>query len=66
MSEPTYLQGDAIANAITTYAIQEVECNCGHLQEIDTEEEYSHGETKWFGKWVCTECNDVNESEGWY
>ena len=67
MSEPMYLQGDTIALKNSSYAVQEVECSyCQHLQEIDTEEEYSHGETTWYGEWTCTKCNEFHISEGWY
>ena len=66
MSEPQYLSGDPIALANTTYGTQEVECDCGNSQEIETEEEYSHGDTTWYGEWVCTKCNESHTSEGWY
>lgn len=67
MSEPMWLQGDTIALKNPSYAVQEVECSyCQHLQEIDTEEEYSHGETTWYGEWTCTKCNEFHISEGWY
>ena len=67
MSEPMWLQGDTIALSNPSYAVQEVECSyCGHLQEIDTEEEFSHGETTWYGEWTCTKCNEFHISEGWY
>lgn len=66
MSEPMWLQGDTIALSNTSYAVQEVECDCGNLQEIDVEEEHKHGETTWYGEWTCTKCNEHRESEGWY
>ena len=66
MSEPMYLQGDTIALSNTGYAVQEVECDCGNLQEIDTEEQHAHGETTWYGEWTCTKCNEFHISEGWY
>jgi hypothetical protein len=67
MSEPMYMQGDTIATSKTGYATQEVECTtCGNLQEMEVQEEYSHGETTWYVEWTCTKCNDWNNSDGWY
>lgn len=66
MSEPMYLQGDTIALSNTGYAVQEVECDCGNLQEIDVEEQYAHGDTTWYGEWTCTKCNEFHTSDGWY
>ena len=67
MSEPMYLQGDTIALRNAGYATQEIECSrCGRETTIDVEEEYSHGETTWYGEWTCTKCNEFHISEGWY
>lgn len=66
MSEPMWLQGDSVALMDTSYGVQEVECDCGNLQEIDVEQEYKHNETTWWGEWTCTNCNEHHESEGWY
>jgi len=67
MSEPMYMQGDTIATSKTGYATQEVECTaCGNLQEMEVQEEYSHGETTWYVEWTCTKCTDWNNSDGWY
>jgi uncharacterized ParB-like nuclease family protein len=66
MSEPIYMQGDTIATTYTSTNTQEVECQCGNLQEIDVEEFLSHGTTTWYGEWTCTKCNDWNNSDGWY
>lgn len=66
MSEPMWFQGDSIALMNRSYAVQEVECDCGNLQEIDVEEEHKHGDTTWWGEWVCTNCNEHHQSHGWY
>lgn len=67
MSEPMYMQGDPIALGNTSEGTQEVECeDCGNLTEVETEEEYSHGDTTWYAEWVCPKCNESHTTQGWY
>lgn len=66
MSEPMYLQGDTIALGNSSYATQEVECECGLTMEIEVQEEYSHGETTFYAEWNCPTCDEHHTTEGWY
>ena len=67
MSEPMYLQGDTIARSNPHFIIQDLECgDCTLEQEVEVQEEYSHGETTWYAEWTCANCNEYNEREGWY
>jgi hypothetical protein len=68
MSEPMWLGGDSVAYSNTYETVQEVECDCGNLQEIPVDTEYHSftKETTWWGEWVCLNCGIKHESEGWY
>lgn len=67
MSEPMYLLGDPWAYADTSEGTQEVECGeCDHLLEVQTSEDYRHGEVVWFAEWKCPKCGEDNTKEGWY
>ena len=68
MSEPMYLGGDSVAYSNTSEEVQEVECDCGNLQEIYVQSEYHSltNEVTWWGEWKCNKCGEAHDSEGWY
>lgn len=67
MSEPMYIQGDTIAKSNPHFIIQDLECTrCQVEQEVEVQEEYSHGETTWYAEWTCAECSEYQSMEGWY
>ena len=67
MSEP--MLNDPATYATTTEGTQELECGydeCAHPMEVQTTEEYSHGDTTWYAEWTCAKCGQENTKEGWY
>ena len=64
MSEPQL--DDHIARSRIHFKIMDMECDCGHLQEVEVQEEYSHQTTTWYAEWKCSNCNANREQEGWY
>jgi hypothetical protein len=67
MSEPMCLQGDSIASSSIHFIIKDLECcKCFLEQEVEVQEEYSHGDTTWYAEWDCGSCGTTQEKEGWY
>ena len=64
MTEPQL--DDPIARSNPHFKIMDMECNCGHEQEVEVQEEYSHGTTTWFAEWECSHCGEDREQGGWY
>lgn len=57
---------DPIARSNSYLKSMEMECNCGHTQEVEVDEEYSHHTFTWFAEWDCNKCGEHREQEGWY
>ena len=66
MSEPMWIGGDPASYSNSSDGTQELECDCGHVMEVDTSEEYEHGTVTWYAEWKCPKCNQSNTQEGWY
>lgn len=65
MSEPRL--DDPIARSNWHYKIMDLECSdCDSIQEVEVQEEYSHGTTTWYAEWKCLYCGEDKEQEGWY
>lgn len=65
MSEPRL--DDPIAQSRIHFKIMDMECDdCLDIQEVEVQEEYSHGTTTWYAEWHCSNCNTDREQEGWY
>ena len=64
MTEPQV--DDPIARSRTHFKIMDMECDCGHLQDVEVQEEYSHRTTTWYAEWKCSNCGNDKEQEGWY
>lgn len=65
MSEPRL--DDPIARSRTHFVIMDMECgDCDNIQEVEVQEEYSHGTTTWYAEWNCSACGLDREQEGWY
>lgn len=64
MSEPQLDDPESRRN--THFKIMDLECDCGHLQEVEVQEEYSHSTTTWYAEWKCSNCEQDRENEGWY
>jgi hypothetical protein len=65
MTEP--LQEDKVASSNPHFLIRDLECgDCLVEQEVEVQEEYSHGTTTWYAEWHCANCNTDREQEGWY
>lgn len=57
---------DPWARSNTHFRTMDLECECGHEQEVEVQEERSHGTTTWFAEWDCSRCGERRDKEGWY
>ena len=65
MSEPQL--DDPIARSAFHFVIMDMECaDCDNIQEVEVQEEYSHGTTTWYAEWNCSSCGTDRQQEGWY
>lgn len=55
-----------ISGGDTQDGVQELECDCGWVGEIDTQEDYAMGIVSWFAEWKCPSCDESHTSDGEY
>lgn len=57
---------DPIARSNPHFKITDIECECGYENEVEVQEEYSHGTTTWYAEYKCSSCGEHRYTEGWY